>query len=120
MSRRTSHSAFHSRVLCALGALTAVVIFTLPRGASGAELYLARTLYYKPSELATEEGSRALYQRIAEAAAMVCPPEDSQRPDEVTVSRECQREAIARTVAKIGDARLAAIFAHRLWRYRAL
>lgn len=120
MSRRTSHSALRPRALATLGALTTVAMLAAPACAPAAELYATKTLYYRPSELATEEGSRALYQRIAEAAAMVCPAEDSRRPDETAVSRECQRQAIARTVAKIGSARLAAIFAHRLWRYRAL
>ena len=120
MSRITRHSALRSRAVTALVVLTVVATLASARGVSAAELYATKTVYYKFSELATDEGARALYRRIAEAAAMACPPEDSRRPDETAVSRECQRQAIERAVARIDNARLAAIFAHKLWRYRAL
>jgi UrcA family protein len=86
--------------------------------ASAAQPYETRTVYYKPSELTTDQGTRALYGRIEAAAAMACPPEDSERPYETATSRECQRQAIARAVAEIGSARLTALFAHSRARYR--
>ena len=120
MSRLTRHSAIRPRAAAASVALTMAALLASASGVSAAELYATRTVYYKSSELATDAGTRALYLRIAEAAAMACPPEDSRRPEATAVSRECQRQAIASAVARIGNARLAAIFAHKLWRYRAL
>ncbi|MDE2261564.1 MAG: UrcA family protein [Gammaproteobacteria bacterium] len=121
MSRPVPCTAFRPRspaALAALCALMALAMLASPRSASAAQLYGTRTVYYKLSDLATGQGTRALYRRIAKAAAMVCPPEESLRPFETAMSRQCQRQAIARVVAKIGNARLAAISAQKLARYR--
>ena len=105
-------------VAAALAALVTVAIIAGAGSASAAQPYETRTVYYTRSELATDQGTRALYGRIEAAAAMACPPEDSERPYETATSRECQRQAIARAVAEIGSARLTALFAHSRARYR--
>jgi len=115
--RLFSIAASHS-TLAALGAMAALAMFALPRDASAAQLYGTKTVYYQSSDLAADQEARGLYRRIAEAAAMVCPPEDSRSRDETSASRACQRQAIARAVADIGNARLTAIFAHEIGRYR--
>jgi UrcA family protein len=73
-------------------------------------------VYYNLLDLSTDQGTRALYRRIVNAAETVCPAEDSLNLNEAAMSKECQQEAIARAVAKIGSARLAAVYARTLAR----
>lgn len=76
-----------------------------PRSADG----LQTNVYYSLRDLSTERGARALYRRITSAAQAVCPGYDSLSPTVVAASQECQRQAIARAIGQIGNARLAAI-----------
>jgi UrcA family protein len=73
-------------------------------------------LYYSLRDLASKQGTRALYARIVTAAQSVCPGWDSRDLDAVAASRECQRQAVARAIGQIGDARLAAVHAQALAR----
>ncbi|HZT03742.1 MAG TPA: UrcA family protein [Steroidobacteraceae bacterium] len=95
----------------ALAALMAAALFASLTAASAAEP-CATTVYYRLHDLATDRGARALYWRIVDAAKLVCPPEDPRKLWLLAQSSECQRQAIARTIAKIGSPRLAALYAH--------
>ncbi|HJS88893.1 MAG TPA: UrcA family protein [Steroidobacteraceae bacterium] len=74
------------------------------------------TVSYSARELASEQGTRALYRRIRTAAQSVCPGWDSHDLDEWAASRECQSQAVARAIGQIGNARLAALHAQTIAR----
>lgn len=103
--------------LAALGVLTTAASLAAPAVASANQLPadgLQTNVYYDSRDLATERGTRALYRRIESAAMDVCPGYDSLDRDAIAVSKECQRNAIARAIGQIGNARLAAIDANRV------
>lgn len=102
-----------SDALTALGALMTVALLGSPAFASAAQP-CETTVYYKLHDLATDRGIRDLYWRIADAAKVVCPPEDPRNLRQFVQSRQCQRQAIGRAVAKIGNPRLAGMYAHLL------
>lgn len=98
--------------LAALGALAAAALAASPGVASASQASadgLQTNVYYSLRDLATERGTRALYRRITSAAQAVCPGYDSLSPSVVAASQECQRQAIARAIGQIGNARLAEI-----------
>jgi UrcA family protein len=74
------------------------------------------TLHYSARDLTSEQGTRALYQRIRTAARSVCPGWDSRDLAAVAASRECQRRAVTRAVGQIGNARLAAVHSRAITR----
>lgn len=103
--------------LAALGALTAAAALASPAVASAGQPTangLQTNVYYDLRDLSTEQGTRALYRRIVSAAREVCPGYDSSDADVVATSKECQRQAVARAIGRIGSARLAAVDAHAL------
>jgi UrcA family protein len=95
--------------LTALGVLTAAAVFASPIASADDADGFQMNVYYTAHDLATEQGTRALYRRIVSAAEEVCPGSDSLYPDVVAKSKECQRAAIARAIGEVGSARLAAI-----------
>lgn len=120
MSRFASHAAFRPRTLTALalGALATAALLGSPAIAAAAQPAAdapQMSVYYSYHDLATEQGSRALYQRIARAAEAVCPAY-SRDLTALAASKECQREAIAQTIGKIGSARLAAVHSRMIAR----
>jgi UrcA family protein len=103
--------------LAALGVLTTAAWLAAPAVASAGQPAadgLQTNVYYDSRDLSTERGIRALYRRIESAAQDVCPGYDSLDGDAVAASKACQRNAVARAVGQIGNARLAAINAHAL------
>ncbi len=73
---------------------------------------------YTDLNLATEQGVRTLYRRIASAARTVCPHgEGSIIPKVADISRTCIREAISRAVQEVNDPRLAEVEAATLTRH---
>lgn len=96
----------------ALGVLATATLLASPSVASAGQRSangLQTSVYYNLRDLSTERGTRALYRRIASAAQAVCPGYDSLSPSVVAASQECQRQAIANAIGKIGNAHLAAI-----------
>lgn len=97
--------------LAAVSALTAAAVLALPSVASAAQPPAdappQMAVQYTFSELATNAGTRAVYARIKHAAAAVCPSYDPMDLEMAAYSNECQRQAMARAVSQIGDARLA-------------
>ena len=105
--------------LAAVIGLATAALLASPTIATAAEPTAAApqvTLYYSLRDLTSERGTRALYARIVTAAQSVCPGWDSLDLDAVTASRQCQRQAVARAVGQIGDARLASVQARALAR----
>lgn len=97
--------------LTALGALATAALLASPTVASAAQPE-ETAVYYNLSDLATDQGARKVNQRIVDAAEAVCPPEDTMSSSAAAASRDCQRQAIARALAQIGSARLAALHNH--------
>jgi UrcA family protein len=116
MSRFAPHASSRPRALAALAALGAITaallaqtsVASAAQPSSGAPRV---SVYYSFNDLATEEGTRALYHRIARAAQSVCPSYDALDLQAWSASRECQRQAVSRAVKQIGNARLAAVYA---------
>jgi UrcA family protein len=105
--------------LAALGMLTTAALLASPTVASAGQPStggLQTPVYYNLSDLSTDQGLRRLYRRIETAAQEVCPGYDSADLHVVDLSQECQQQAIARAVAQIGNARLAAIHARTTMR----
>ena len=68
---------------------------------------------YADLNLATDEGALALHRRIAAASRVVCPADFARDLGRLVAVRACQKEAIARAIAEIHDARLAAVHARQ-------
>ncbi|MFZ0497769.1 MAG: UrcA family protein [Steroidobacteraceae bacterium] len=123
MNRFTPNASSRPRAftaaLTALGVLAAGTLLASPSVASAhapSANGLQMNVYYSARDLATEQGTRALYRRIVGAAQEVCPGSDSLYPDVVNRSKECLQTAIARAVGQIGSPQLAAINAQAVAR----
>lgn len=65
---------------------------------------------YAPSELATDEGARNVYQRIVAAAEEVCPGPVTGSHLVGSSAQHCRDKAVAAAVRSINNARLAAVY----------
>lgn len=123
MSRPAASASSRPRAFAALaacGALTAAALLASPAVASAGQPDAdvpQTTLYYSVHDLATDQGTRALYRRIESAARKVCPAYDSQDLEGFAASRDCQRQAVARAIHQIGNGRLAAVHRHAVARH---
>jgi UrcA family protein len=68
---------------------------------------------YSALDLATDEGARNLYSRIAAAGRAVCPQADFRNLSAYARAKTCQSEAIARAVRDVRSPRLAAVYSAR-------
>ena len=109
-SIRTLPSQFAARAAAAVLALGLTVAFApVARADADADVPKLEVSYTK-RDIATEQGARALYQRISAAARQVCPQGDgSLVPKLKDVSRTCIRDAIARAVRDVNSPRLAEV-----------
>ena len=115
MSRFASHTDFRPRVLTALalGAVATAALLGSPAIAAAAQPAAAAPqaiVRYSFQDLASEQSSRALYERLMSAARSVCPGYDSRDLGAYADSRACQRQAVARAIHRIGNAKLAAVY----------
>lgn len=109
----TSATSRISALLRASAALTACLIV----GAS-ATAYAAAPAVTSPSlrvsyhdlNLATEQGTQALYGRIVSAARKVCAPSDIRILVEVAAAHACEAQAVAHAVHAVNNPRLAATY----------
>ena len=67
------------------------------------------TVRYSESSLSSDEGARALYSRLAQAAKKVCPSGPMYAHISATSVLECRQKALSAAVAKIHNQRLAAL-----------
>ena len=93
----------------ALGAASNAHAATAPAAAAP-----AMKVSYGDLNLATEQGSLALYARLEHAARAVCPVDDIRDLHAYLASRACQAEAIARAVQEINSPTLASVYAERV------
>ena len=114
MSRFISRVANRSRALttlAALGVITTATLLAPTIAAAGqpATDVPQTAVNYSYSDLASDQATRALYQRIRRAAQVVCPSYDPRDLIAFNASRECEQQAIASAVRQIGSQRLAAV-----------
>ena len=72
---------------------------------------LTTSVRYSPSSLETEQGAKALYRRLVNAAVEVCPQYGGNPHFVSGAVRHCREQAIANAVFKINNPRLAAVHA---------
>ncbi|MFZ1097938.1 MAG: UrcA family protein [Steroidobacteraceae bacterium] len=89
---------------CLLGAAAGIA----SAAASTAADVRTMRVSYGDLNLATEQGSRALYTRLESAARAVCEPEDGRNLAEVAAARACEARAIAQAVKDVHSPMLAA------------
>ena len=65
---------------------------------------------YSALDLATDEGARNLYSRIAAAGRAVCPDASFRDLSAYARAKACQSEAVARAVHDVRSPRLAAVY----------
>ena len=109
-SIRTLPPKFAARAAAAVLALGLTIAFTPVARADAAPDVPKLEVSYTDLDIATEQGARALYRRIATAARQVCPRgEGSIVPKLEEVSRTCIRDAISRAVHEVNSPRLAEV-----------
>ena len=67
------------------------------------------TVQFRTQSLETDEGTRALYRRLVNAAEAVCPATSADHPFLTDAVRHCREQALARAVHSIDSPRLAAL-----------
>ena len=94
-----------------LGGLAALGLAGAASASAEEGMIREATVRYSDSSLATDEGARALYSRLAHAAEKVCPSEPIYAHISTTSVLECRQKALNAAVAKIHNQRLAALHA---------
>jgi UrcA family protein len=69
------------------------------------------TVRFGDLNLATEQGARTLYRRIAMVAKQVCPDGGSRDLSRLAHAQACQKQAIERAVREVNSPHLAAAYA---------
>lgn len=109
-SIRTLTSKLAPRAVAALLACGLTVFFTPVARAEAAPDVPKLEVSYTDLDIATEQGARALYRRIAHAARQVCPPGEGSRIAKLDeISRSCIRDSISRAVREVNSPRLAEV-----------
>jgi UrcA family protein len=74
--------------------------------AGSVDSHPAITVHYSDLNMNTEAGVASLYNRIRHAAQQVCGAVDPLRLDEVAAAQACVHQAIATSVAAVGNTQL--------------
>ena len=115
MSHFTSFKAAGPRAKLALAALAAAGVLGVGTAGAAVTDSDAPSVVVKYSEqsLSTDSGVKQLYAQIVRASKQVCPNAASSIRDLrlQTLVEECRDQAIARAIAKIDNAHLAALYA---------
>jgi UrcA family protein len=102
--------------LAVLAAGVLVVPLGLAHAATPAQAAAATVVSYGDLNLASADGTRALYHRIAAAARQVCPLPDSRDLQQVSSAEACRAAAIERAVRDVNNQQLAAFQAEHVKR----
>jgi UrcA family protein len=109
-SIHTLPSTFAARAAAAVLAFGLTIAFTPVARADAAADVPKLEVSYTDLDIATEQGARALYRRLATAARQVCPRgEGSLIPKLDDISRACIRDAISRAVHEVNSPQLAEV-----------
>jgi len=92
------------------GTIATASAATRPAAAPDADVP-SMVVRYGDLNLATEQGAKTLYRRIAFVAKQVCPDGESRDLESLNRARACQHEAIERAVHSVHNERLAAAYA---------
>lgn len=108
----TSATSSIGNLLRASAALAACLIVgaSSTAYAAAAEPAPSVRVNYRDLNLATEQGTQALYVRIVLAARRVCAVSDIRILAEVAAAQVCQAQAIAHAVRDVDSPRLAAVY----------
>jgi UrcA family protein len=99
-------------LLTALSACVLIVATAAARAGSAAPPATAAIkVSYADLNLATDAGSRALYQRITAAAHKVCAVSDIRDLDALAGDQSCERAAVTQAVQQVHNAHVAALSA---------
>ena len=99
-------------LLVAAAALAATTLAGQASAAPVAAQAPAVHVRYNDLDLATEQGSRALYRRIQVAARQVCPVSDIRDLAAMSQALKCQAAAVNRAVDDVHSPQLAALHAN--------
>jgi UrcA family protein len=118
MSRSISGSSDYWRASAALTALTACLLVGVAASAHATtadDSAPSVTVSYRDLNLATDQGTKALYARIVSAARAVCGADEVDIRDLGALSseRSCERQAIEHAVSDVHSARQAALYVAR-------
>ena len=94
-----------------LGGLAGLSLAGAASAAATDDVAREATVRYSESSLATDDGARALYSRLAQAAERVCPDQPAFSRVSAGSVLKCRQEALSAAVAKIHNQRLAALHA---------
>jgi UrcA family protein len=113
MTSATLRSGARVRTATAFALIAACVAVSAAGSGRAAALADAPTIKvrYADLNLATEQGSLALYDRIVAAAQQVCVPEDIRDLRAVAAARSCRAQAIALAVRDVHSPMLASVYA---------
>jgi UrcA family protein len=121
MVSRTSKPPLLVRASAAVGAtLITALGATLIIGAATSAFAAARAaeapsvrVRYNDLNLATEQGTLALYARIVSAAHEVCRVSDMRDLQQIGAAKQCRAQAIEHAVRDVGNQRLAEVYTAR-------
>jgi UrcA family protein len=113
MTSATLRIGARARTATAFALLAACVAVSAAGSARAAAVSDVPTIKvrYADLNLATEQGSLALYDRIVAAAQQVCAPEDIRNLQAVAAARSCRQQAIALAVRDVHSPMLASLYA---------
>ena len=116
MTSRALHIGARVRTATAFALIAACVAVSAAGSARAASVADAPALKvrYGDLNLATEQGSLALYARIQAAAQQVCAPDDIRDLRSVAAARSCRQQAIAQAVQAVHSPVLASVYAAEL------
>ena len=106
-------AAVGATLITAVGATLIIGAATSAFGAAPAAEAPSIRVSYNDLNLATEQGTLALYARIVSAAGKVCEVPDIRDLDRVAAANECRAQAIEHAVRDVGNERLAALYTAR-------
>lgn len=106
-------AALGATIITALGATLIIGGATSAFAAEPAAAAPTVRVSYQDLNLATEQGTLALYERIVSAASKVCRASDIRVLSEVAAANACREQAIERAVRDVGSERLAAVYSAR-------
>jgi len=108
MTTVTAASGSVARIVAALSACLIIGVSASAHAASSADAPSVR-VSYNDLNLATEQGSQALYGRIVAAARQVCPSSDIRNLAGLAAQHACEASAVAHAVQQVHSPKVVAI-----------
>ncbi len=106
-------AALGATLITAVGATLIIGAATSAFAATPADAAPTVRVSYHDLNLATEQGTLALYARIVSAADKVCRVSDIRDLHQIAAAKQCRAQALERAVRDVGNERLAAVYTAR-------